>query len=179
MFSSPNLISFKDLWWSYFLIPQSKTTIYINSSHHQLLNYVIIYRYKLEIFQLYPFFTVNLKHFNRTPKKLFHYSNRKVNIIHCHLRNNIRILNADLHKDFVRENSIFENCGYQSKNVYHFFFECPCYDVERYTLFKCISYMGLQHPVTLKMLLFGDSSISHSINFALFNFKHTYMLQTN
>ena len=39
--------------------------------------------------------------------------------------------------------------------------------------------MGLQHPVTLNIFLFGESNISHSVNFALFNFIHTYMLQTN
>ena len=59
------------------------------------------------------------------------------------------------------------------------FFECPCYDVEIYTLFKSMSDMGLQHPVTLNMFLFGESYISLSVNIALFNFIYTYMLQTN
>ena len=73
----------------------------------------------------------------------------KANIIHCQSKNNVSSLNADLHKDFLRENFTFENCGYQTKKVYHFFFECPCYDVERYTLFKCISNMGKYQLVTL------------------------------
>ena len=75
--------------------------------------------------------------------------------------------------DYLRDNSVCENCGYQTENVYQFFFECPCYDVERRTLFKCISDMGLHQPVTLYML-----HISHSENIALFNFIHTYILQT-
>ena len=53
-----------------------------------------------------------------------------------------------------------------------------CYDVERYTLFKCVSDMGLHQPVTLNMLLCGDSNISHSENIAWFSFIHTYILQT-
>ena len=62
------------------------------------------------------------------------------------------------------------------KEVYHFFFECPCYDVERHTLFECISYMGLHQPVTLNMLLCGDNTISQSENIALFNFIHTCLI---
>ena len=38
--------------------------------------------------------------------------------------------------------------------------------------------MGLHQPVTLNMLLCGDDTISHSENIALFNFIHTYILQT-
>ena len=38
--------------------------------------------------------------------------------------------------------------------------------------------MGLHHPVTLNMIFFGDSNISQSENFALFNFILTYFLQT-
>ena len=58
---------------------------------------------------------------------------------------------------------------------YHIFFEFPCYDFERHTLFKCISDMGLDQPVTLNMLLCGDNNISYSENIALFNFIHTYI----
>ena len=43
-----------------------------------------------------------------------------------------------------------------------------------------LSDMGLHQPVTLNMLLYGDDTISHSENIALFNFIHTctYILQT-
>ena len=61
------------------------------------------------------------KLFYRTPKKLFKYGNRKANSIHCQLRNNVSSLNADLHKDYLRDNSVCENCGYQTENVFHFF----------------------------------------------------------
>ena len=85
-------------------------------------------------------------------------------------------------KDFLRDNSmkwnLCENWGYQTENVYHLFFECPCYDFERHTLFKCMADMGLHQPVTWNMLLCGKSNISHCENIVLFNFIHTYILQT-
>ena len=45
-------------------------------------------------------------------------------------------------------------------------------------IFKCILDIGLNQPVTLNMLSLGDSNNSQSENFALFNLKHTYILQT-
>jgi len=110
--------------------------------------------------------------------KLFNHGNRCVNIIHCQLRNSASNLNADLHKDFIRDNCICDNCGFHTENAYHFFFECPQYSEERITLFNSISNMGMQKPISLDMILYGDSDISYVENITLFNIVHEYIVKT-
>ena len=58
-------------------------------------------------------FTNAIKHlFYRKTMKLFNHGNRCVNIIHYQLRNSVSNLNADLHRDFIRDNCICDNCGF-------------------------------------------------------------------
>ena len=69
---------------------------------------------------------------------------------------------------FVKAVVIKPKCSYF---LLLFFFECPCFDVERSTLFNVNLIMRPHQPVTLNMLLIGDSNISYSENLALFNFR--------
>ena len=91
------------------------------------------------------------------------------NIIHRQLINSPSNLNADLYRDFIRDNCICDNCGSQTENAYHFFFECPQYSEERITLFNCISNMGMQKRLSLHLTLYGDSDIFYVENITLFN----------
>ena len=103
-----------------FLIPQARTSSYIKKScipsTFKLWNNLLIHIRNLPT--LSSFSQSIKKLFYRSPKKLFDYG--KANFIHCQLRNNVSTLNADLHKDFLRDNTICENCGYQTENEYFF-----------------------------------------------------------
>ena len=90
-----------------FSIPQARTSSYIKSyipSTIKLWNNLPLHIRNLPT--LSSFSQSIKKLFYRTPKKLFNYGNRKANIIHCQLRNNVSSLNADLHKDYLRDNSV-------------------------------------------------------------------------
>ena len=55
-------------------------------------------------------------------------------------------------KDFLRDHSmkwnLCENWGYQTENVYHLFFECPCYDFERmYSRYGSASACNLKYVI--------------------------------
>ena len=70
------------------------------------------------------------------------------------------------------------NCDSKTENAYHFIFECPQYSVERITLFNCKSNMGMQKPISLDLILYGDSDISYVENITLFNIVHEYIVKT-
>ena len=61
------------------------------------------------------------------------------------------------------------------KMHYHFFFECPQYSEERITHFNSISNMGMQKPISLDMILYGDPYVE---NITLFNIVHEYIVKT-
>ena len=46
------------------------------------------------------------------------------------------------------------------------------------TLFNCISNMGMQKPISLDLILYGDSDISYVENITLFNIVHEYIVKT-
>ena len=46
------------------------------------------------------------------------------------------------------------------------------------TLFNSISNMGMQKPIFLDMILYGDSDISYVENITLFNIVHEYIVKT-
>ena len=162
-----------------FVIPQARTESYLNSFLPSTINMWNDLPLHIRSLPTLSSFTNAIKHlFYRKPMKLFNHGNRCVNIIHCQLRNSASNLNADLHKDFIRDNCICDNCGFHTENAYHFFFECPQYSEERITLFNSISNMGMQKPISLDMILYGDSDISYVENITLFNIVHEYIVKT-
>lgn len=61
------------------------------------------------------------------------------------------------------ENSICDMCGYVSENAYHFFV-CPHYDAQRQVFIQSISNLHLDIPISLDLLLYGDSGLPiHSV----------------
>ena len=164
-----------------FLIPQTRTTSYMNSYFPSTIKLWNSLPYHIRSLPtLSSFINAIKKTHYRTPNKLFNHGNRSQNIIHCQLRNNASSLNADLLKDYISDSSKCENCDFHIENAYHFFFECPCYVEQRNTLFHCISSIDLQNPIpiSLNLLLFGDSSISYAKNMKLFDCVHNYISQT-
>ena len=80
-------------------------------------------------------------------------------------------------KIFIKDNCICDNFGSHTENAYHFFFECPRYSEERITLFNCIYDMDMQKPVSLYLILYGDSDNSYVENITLFNIVHEYIVK--
>jgi len=116
--------------------------------------------------------------FLRKPNKLYDYGRRKLNIIHCQLRNKASNLNADLFNHYLRENSNCENCDSDCENSSHFFFECPIYDVQRQSFLESLNNLHLSVPISLNLLLHGDSSLPSRKNIALFEVVQKFILST-
>lgn len=162
-----------------FVIPQIKTTAFMNSflpSSIKLWNELPLH---IRILPTESSFKTAIKNiFFRKPNKLYDFGNRKANIIHCQIRNNASNLNADLFNHFLCENSICDMCGYVSENAYHYFFVCPHYDAQRQVFIQLISNLHLDIPISLDLLLYGDSSLPYKENVAIFKIVHDYILAT-
>ena len=57
--------------------------------------------------------------------------------------------------------------------------ECPQHYEERIALFNSISNMGKQKPVSLDLILHGDSYICYFENITQLNIVHEYIVKTN
>ena len=58
-----------------------------------------------------------------------------------------------------------------------FLFECPQYSEEMITLFKSLYNMDIQKPISLDLILYGDSDISYVENITLFNVVPEYIVK--
>ena len=119
----------------------------------------------------------SFKHFLNRDKsyvpKYYYSGKRQLQILHTRLRTNCSSLNNDLYLKNITESPLCR-CG-SIENTYHFFFQCSYYTPERTLLFDAISrYCG----ITLHLLLFGDTSLSHDTNKNIFQQVQKYISDT-
>ena len=95
---------------------------------------------------------------------------RKLQVLHTRLRTNCSSLNDDLFSRGITDSAIC-HCG-KVENVYHFFFDCPSYSTSRTKLFNSVSQVC---PLSLKILLSGDDSLSPASNVKVFNAVQTFI----
>ena len=110
---------------------------------------------------------------NSTLNKQFaSYGPRKLNILHCRLRNRASQLNYDLFRANLI-NSAECQCGHPCEDTYHFFITCPLYANQRTALFnELLWYDG---TISVSILCNGDSHISIDDNFKVAKAVQTFI----
>ena len=94
-------------------------------------------------------------------------------IIHAKLRTNCSALAKDLFNKNILD-SPYCLCG-EIENAAHFFLKCPRFTAQRNVLMNEIS----QHSqVSLKIILFGNSSLNNETNTSIFSSVHSYLSTT-
>ena len=105
--------------------------------------------------------------------KYFYIGKRKAQILHCRLRLNCSALNQHLfQKNIV--NSALCQCG-DVESTDHFFIRCPLYDDLRPKLRRSLPQ---NVPLSTKILLSGDTSLSFDENCKLFIAVHDFILDS-
>ena len=104
----------------------------------------------------------------------FSTGSRKVNIIHCQLRNEASDLKDHLFCDHLSDSSICA-CGDPVEDNFHFFYVCPFYIYQRYELFRKISNFN---NVNLDVLLQGCSDFNIDENTEIFTYVQQYIHET-
>ncbi|OWF47171.1 RNA-directed DNA polymerase from transposon BS [Mizuhopecten yessoensis] len=108
------------------------------------------------------------------PPSYFCNGDRKLNVIHTKLRHRCSSLNYDLFRvNLVETPSCI--CGHICENVYHFFFQCRSYSIERNILFQRVNDLSLEVPCDLDLLLFGNEDLSLDTNSEVFLYVHNFI----
>ena len=82
------------------------------------------------------------------------------------------VLNGDLAKlNIIADAGC--NCGFRNETSYHYFFECPLYNTERFELFSKLN--SINFEIKLESILFGDSKLSVENNVLANSFIQNYM----
>ena len=121
----------------------------------------------------------SFKHFLSRDKsyvpKYYYSGKRQLQILHTRLRTICSSLNNDLYLKNITDCPLCR-CG-SIENTYHFFFQCSYYTLQRALLFDAISGYC---EITLRLLLFGDISLSHDTNKIFFNkSKSIFQIQSD
>ena len=101
--------------------------------------------------------------------KYYNSGKRRFQVLHTRLRTNCSALNNDLFLKRICD-SPHCRCG-AIENAFHFFLNCPQYARQRADLIHNVS----QHiTASLRVLLFGDSTLSTQTNTTIFEAVHKY-----
>lgn len=90
---------------------------------------------------------------------------RNLSVYHARIRNQCSNLNADLHKNHIRDNPFCHYCITLVENAEHYLFSCPKYNEIRLQLYNATHNF---RPLTLNTLLFGKETLSDEQNSFIF-----------
>ena len=116
-------------------------------------------------------FKSNLPDVNTKSPELFNYGERRLNIIHTQLRLQCSNLKAHLFSLHVVDDPQC-NCNIGNEDCFHFFFECPLYNLQRQDLAAKVQQLS---TFNTKVLLHGDASLDLEINQQIFAAVHKYI----
>lgn len=109
---------------------------------------------------------------NKSPPSYFSFGDRFYNIIHTKLRHNC-ILNCDLFRYNIIESP---SCTCEKvEDTYHYFFSCIKYARARDELFNNVFKIRNLNIVNTHVLLWGDVTVSDSVNETLFSMVHLFI----
>ena len=97
--------------------------------------------------------------------------NRILAIGHSRLRNQCSSFNFDLYNNHIA-NDPFCECDEEIEDAVHYFFECQRYDIPRIVLFNATRNC---HPLSIKILLFGNPYLSDQDNHIIFHGVHLFI----
>ena len=111
----------------------------------------------------------------------FGFGERKINILHCKLRNNCSSLNNDLFRVNLVNNPQCNRCRSPCENAYHFFFECCAYNELRNDLFlRIANRLDMQiRNITINLLLCGCETLPVADNIFVFQCVQGYIKLSN
>ena len=162
-----------------FHIPQAKTTSFMKSFLPSTIRLWNDLPFNIRNLSSLTSFKTAIKNiYCIKPKKYYNYGSRKMNILHCQLRNNASNLNADLFNHFLKEDKSCDMCGFSSETSYHYFMNCPKYCMQRQNLIQNFNTLQLPMPLCLQLILNGDNNLTYNQNIAIFKLVQEFVATT-
>ena len=126
-------------------------------------------------------FKNRLTHFFKTWDTNAHYNFgiRKLNIIHCQLRNEASNLKAHLFNDFLFDNTNCPNYSVSLEDSNHFLFICLKFNNLRFVLLDSIQTLIPNNnniDINIDLLLHGNRSFSYDLNTEIFQAVHKFIM---
>ena len=107
---------------------------------------------------------------------LYYYGKRWASIHHARIRMGCSLLNYDLcYKVYVTDNPACR-CGASMETAFHFFMECPLYQLERENMVNAIVPYA---NCTLQVILQGSEVVNLEANKLIFYAVHTFIYQSS
>ena len=100
-----------------------------------------------------------------TVPSYFIYGERTYVIYQTRIRNFCSNLNGDLFSNHLKDNPSCD-CGFNTENADHFFFNCPRFTTQRLNLFNSTRQF---HPLNINKLLFGQDTLLPEENAFIFS----------
>ena len=106
-----------------------------------------------------------------TVPSYFIYGERTYVIYQTRIRNFCSNLNGDLFSNHLKDNPSCD-CGFNTENADHFFFNCPRFTTQRLNLFNSTRQF---HPLNINKLLFGQDTLLPEENAFIFSEVHKFI----
>ena len=107
---------------------------------------------------------------------LYYYGKRWASIHHARIRMGCSLLNYDLcYRVYVTDNPACR-CGASMETAFHFFMECPLYQLERENMVNAIVPYA---NCTLQVILRGSEVVNLETNKLIFDAVHTFIYQSS
>ena len=118
-------------------------------------------------------------YFCKKVNELYHFGERRYNVLHCQIRNKASNLNLDLYSQGLSVTPMCDNCNNFIEDAYHYFFICSKYATSRKILIHSIqSVTGADYQPEIDLLLYGSANYEFDSNIKIFKAVHTYIAST-
>ena len=117
--------------------------------------------------------TIKKETLSKVPSQFYH-GKRQYAILLARIRNNCSNLNNDLFNNHLHQDNTCPNCG-APEDAEHYFFKCTIYRTQRLAMFYSTRPL---HPLSTRLLLFGDNKRSNDENIIIVDAVLTYIKDT-
>jgi hypothetical protein len=117
--------------------------------------------------------TIKNETLSKVPSQFYH-GKRQYAVLLARIRNNCSNLNNDLFNNHLHQDNTCPNCG-AHEDAEHYFFKCTIYRTQRLAMFYSTRPL---HPLSTRLLLFGDNKRSNDENIIIVDAVLTYIKDT-
>ena len=107
--------------------------------------------------------------------ELVYFGNRYLAVLHTRLRLGCSQLNEHLFRIGIKDSPKCI-CSNENEDVWHFFFVCPLFSIQRNKLHTSVTSIA---PFTLETVLYGSPDGNHSQNSIIFQAVHEFIKDTS
>lgn len=159
----------------FFNLPSCRTSSYKNSFYPSVLDQWNQLDVDIQNLQSGAMFKKQISQEICVPPPSFEYGQRKLNILHCQLRNLASNLKHHLFLSHLSDSAQC-GCGDDTEDNFHYFYVCPYFIQQRFALFSTLR--RFTDILNIDTLLMGSSELSVDDNIEIVDAVHNFIHET-